>query len=292
MPRRSIWLVMAVAAVVPAFGNTVTTADADIQTALSTGFSLVGYNVSNTGASLITGSVGVGSSAGKITGFDPIGSATGAVYAPGGPTAAAAYNDFVTAYIAALGLAGGTPIAAGLPSQVFTAAEGVNVYTLPAGGTSTTTGTHLTFNANGNPNAVFIIQVPGAFTVNGSMTFSLVNGAKADNIIWVVGNAATINVGSSGPITFDGNILAGSTFTMSVSPDGIGTLTGTINGCVFSDKGTNTLAGKTDVQGCSGNISVEKDPAFDPVPESGTMGFFACSLVGLGLLIRRPVCRS
>jgi len=127
MLTRSIWVVIAVVAAIPALGNTVTAADADIQTALSSGFTLLGYNVSNIGTSLITGSVGVGSSAGTITGFDPTGSATGAVYAPGSPTGAAAYNDFLAAYIAALGLTGGTPLAAGLPSEVFTAAEGVPV---------------------------------------------------------------------------------------------------------------------------------------------------------------------
>jgi hypothetical protein len=135
----------------------------------------------------------------------------------------------------------------------------------------------LTFNAQGNSNAVFIIQVPGSFTVNGAMTFDLINGAQANNIIWVVGTAATISVGSSGAITFDGNILAGSTFTMSAASAGSGALAGTINGCVFSDTGTNTLAGTTDVDGCSdfsGNL--------DAVPEPGPSGLLSLgSLLGI-----------
>jgi len=286
MKKRLIGLMIATAAVAPAFGDSVT---GDIQTAVSTGFTLVGYNISNTGTSAVTGNVGVGSAAGTVTGFNPTGTATGTVYAPGDPTAGAAYNDFMSAYNAALALSG-TAIGAGLTSQTFTATSGVNVYTLPAGGTSTTTGTNLTFDANGNPNAVFIIQVPGAFTVNGALTFSLTNGAQADNIIWVVGTAATISVGSSGAITFDGSILSGSTFTMSAATGGSGTLAGTINGCVFSDIGTNTLAGETDVDGCSafsGNGTVGAPPPPDTTPEPGTMGLFAGSLVGLSLLFRR-----
>jgi len=283
MQKRLMWFITLVSAVVPAFGNTAT---ADMQTAVSTGFALVGYTVSNTGTSVITGDVGTPTGGGGITGFGP-GTATG-VY-PGGTAPTAAYNDFLSAYNAALALSG-TAIGAGLPSETFTATSGVNVYTLPAGGTSTTTGTHLTFNANGNPNAVFIIQVPGAFTVNGALTFSLTNGAQADNIIWVVGTAATISVGSSGAITFDGSILSGSTFTMSAATGGSGTLAGTINGCVFSDIGTNTLAGETDVDGCSafsGNGTVGAPPPPDTTPEPGTMGLFAGSLVGLSLLFRR-----
>ena len=57
--------------------------------------------------------------------------------------------------------------------------------------------------------------------------------------------------GTYGHIDFDGNILAGSTFTMSAAAGGSGVLAGTINGCVFSDTGTNTLAGSTDVLGCA-----------------------------------------
>lgn len=281
--KELIRLVTAVAAVVPAFGSTVT---ADMQTAVSTGFTLVGDNISNTGTSAITGSVGVGSSAGTITGFYPTGTSslgTSGIVAPGSSTSNAAFTDFLTAYNAALALTGGTAVTAGLPTEAFTATSAVTVFTLPTGGTSTATGTHLTFNANGFTNAVFIIQVPGPFTVNGAMTFTL-NGVNADNIIWVVGTAATISVGSSGAITFDGNILAGTTFTMSAASGGSGTLAGTIDGCVFSDTGTNTLAGTTNVEGCS---AYSGNASSGAVPEPGTTGLFAVSLLSLGLLRRR-----
>jgi hypothetical protein len=124
-------------------------------------------------------------------------------------------------------------------------------------------GIALTFDAQGLPDVVFVIQIDGSLTVNNAITFNLLNGALASNIYWIIGGAdgtlatgvgnATIDpVGA--PITWDGNILAGSpngpggTFTMSsIGPSSA--LAGTINGCVFTD-GVNTFAGVTDVTGC------------------------------------------
>jgi len=172
------------------------------------------------------------------------------------------------------------------PTQSFTTATsqtllGNTVYASSAD-ISTVTGTNLTFNAQGNPNEVFIIQIEGALTVNGAMTFTLENGAQANNIFWIVDDAATISVGSSGPITFDGDILAGSSFTMSAASGGSGVLAGTINGCVFAET-ANTLAGQTNVNGCSSASSV---------PEPGSAGLLMILGGLLGILAwtrkRRP----
>src|ERR1700733_2434210 len=244
------WLVTAVAAVVAAFGGTLAGVNSDMQTAVNTGFTLVGYTISNTGGpptvSEITGNVGTPTEGGGSTGF-PRGTATG-VYA-GGTAATAAYTDFLTTYNAAMTLSStAAPTSPGMTAnQTFL---GNNVYVMNSS-VSTTTLTQVTFNAQGNSNAVFIIEIPDNFTVNGNLRFNLVNGAQADNIFWVVGQAATISVGGAasvgtyGHIDFDGNILAGTTFTMSAAMGGSGVLAGTINGCVFSGTGTNTLAGST-----------------------------------------------
>src|SRR5580658_1727375 len=284
MQKRLIWLVIAA---LPAFGSTFT---ADMQIAVSTGFTLVGDTISNTGGppvvTEITGSVGTPSSGGGITGFAP-GTATGSI-AAGCASATTAYNDFLTTYNAAMALTGtATPTSASMTSsQTFL---GNNVYVMNSS-VSTTTLTQVTFNAQGNANAVFIIEIPDNFTVNGNLRFNLINGAQADNIFWVVGQAATISVGGAatdgtyGHIDFDGNILAGTTFTMSAADGGSGVLAGTINGCVFSASGTNTLAGSTNVLGCaafSGN-----GMSGTSVPEPGTIALFAGSLVGLSFLFR------
>jgi MYXO-CTERM domain-containing protein len=97
------------------------------------------------------------------------------------------------------------------------------------------------------------------------MTFDLEHGAQASNIFWVVQDAATIS--PSVPITFDGDILAGTSFTMSAASSGA--FSGTINGCVFS-RTANTLAAATDVNGCSASS----------VPEPGSAGL-VLSLGGL-----------
>jgi hypothetical protein len=143
----------------------------------------------------------------------------------------------------------------------------------------------LTFDAQGNPSALFIIQIDGPLTVNGSMTFTLEGDAQADNIFWIVDDAATISVASSGPITFDGNILAGSSFTMSAASGGSGVLAGTINGCVFAET-ANTLAGETNVGGCAATGAGGTPPA---VPEPGSMALLGSGLCALAGVARRKL---
>ena len=108
-----------------------------------------------------------------------------AVYAGGTVTATAAYNDFLAAYTAAMALAAtATATSPGMTaSQTFV---GNNVYVMNTS-VSTTTLTQVTFDAQNNSNAVFIIEIPDNFTVNGNLRFNLINGAQADNIFWVVG---------------------------------------------------------------------------------------------------------
>jgi hypothetical protein len=249
-------------------------------------FALLGGTISDTGVSVVLGNVGA---TGTITGFPP-GTAPGfAVFAaPNAPntTVGIAYNDFESAYNTTSALGSTQP---GLNSlgmtQTFT---GDNVYTF-TNDISTTSGTVLTFDAENNPNEVFVIQVGGAFTVNGALRFDLIRGAKANNIFWIVKDAATISVANNPPQIFDGSILAGTSFTMSASglPGGSGVLAGTINGCVFAET-ANTLAGETDVNGCFGGGLPGGGPggggsggsSGGSVPEPGSSG-----LVSLGCLL-------
>ena len=271
MRHRLIWWVIAVTAVVPAFGDSIS-----VNLGSASSFGLLGGTISNTGTSEVAGNVGATIT---TTGFTP-GTATGTVY-PGsnGPTTIVgeAYSDFETAYTTALGLANTQPPSLNsLPlTKTFT---GDNVYNFDTT-VSTTTGTVLTFDAQNIGSEVFVIQVDGDFTVNGSLAFNLINGAKADNIFWIVKNDATISVGSSGAITFDGSILAGDTFTMSAASGGSGVLAGTINGCVFSEN-ANTLAGQTDVNGCVGGGSGGGPGGGGNAPEPGSAG-----LMSLGCLL-------
>ncbi len=65
----------------------------------------------------------------------------------------------------------------------------------------------------------------------------------------------------SGAVTFEGNILAGQSFTVSAAAGG-SEVAGTGEGCGFAET-ANTLAGTTNINGCtaSANVSVsEPDP--------------------------------
>lgn len=262
---RSLFATIAVS-VVPVFGSTINLGTAGT-------FGLLGGTISNTGSSVVNGQVGgtIG-----VTGFQPTGPgfATGGVFTGG--AVAGPYTDFENALTLASGETS-TQTAAGLAvSQTF---FGNNVYAFPdLALTTSTAAINLTFDAQSNSSAIFVLQFPGALTIDGPITFNLINGAQADNIFWIIGSvaspeAATINPGGTA-ITWDGDILAG-TFTMSANTGGSGVLAGTINGCVLAVNG-NTLGGQTVVNGCSATGT----------PEPGSAGLLAVGCL-LGLAVRK-----
>jgi hypothetical protein len=99
----------------------------------------------------------------------------------------------------------------------MTLAPGVYCFTSSAGQIAATT---LTFDAKGDPNAVWIIQVATALTIMNNTTAVVINGPSslACRIFWATGTAATVN----GNSVFLGNILASSQTSLltgtSVSP--------------------------------------------------------------------------
>lgn len=268
-----VWLAMTAAAVTPAMGGPMIFS---IPVSASS-FGLLGGSISNTGTSAIVGNAGATST---ITGFDSSdGTATGYVCTPtsGGPCTTGEDSAVTTAYDAIFSEAAFSTAEGLKPTGSYTTATsqtflGNNVYA-SSGDISTATGTDLTFDAQGDSTAVFVIQIDGALIVNGAMDFTLENGAQASNIFWIVTDAATISVGNSGPIVFDGDILAGTSFTMSAASGGSGTLAGTINGCVFADT-ANTLAGTTNVEGCGATAII-------PEPGSSEFMSLGCLLLGM-----------
>jgi hypothetical protein len=259
------------ASTIPAFGSTI-----NLGTASS--FGLLGGTVSNTGTSAVTGDVGA---LGTVTGFDPTGTETGSVFS-GGSVVAAAYSDFESAFTTAFNDTATTSVAGLSTSQMFL---GAGVYGFSSTDVTSTAGITLTFDAQSDSSAIFLMQVSGALTIDGPITFNLINGALASNIYWIVGNTTTneamvIDPSVGQPITWDGNILAG-TFTMSAIPGGSGALAGAINGCVLTVN-ANTLAGTTQVNGCSASTSASS------VPEPGTSGLLAVACL-LGMIRLRGV---
>ena len=123
----------------------------------------------------------------------------GAIHAGDGP-ATEAHADFATAYTAFAGLA--SPPAnnlSGADLGGMTLTPGVYRYD-----TSATSGGALTFDAQDDPNARFVVQIGTTLITTGSSSVVLINGANARNVYFQVGTSATLGAGSS----FIGNILA------------------------------------------------------------------------------------
>lgn len=165
---------------------------------------LAGTTITNTGATVITGTAGseIGvSPSSAFVGFPP--GTAGGQHA-NDATAIAAQTSFVTAYSNTSTALPSTTIAADLNSQVLTAGS----YNT-AGGAFSNSGT-VTFNAQGDPTATFVIQAASTFISSNNSTMVLSNGAQACNIFWSVGSSATLAGGS----TFLGHLYAQSSITL------------------------------------------------------------------------------
>lgn len=142
--------------------------------------------VSNAGITNITGDVGTNN--GAVTGFDPL-LVNGALHLlPDGSTAQCA-SDLLVAY----------NYMNTLPYDIellYPAQFGNNLVLTPhtylLNGAVTFTDT-VYLNAQGNPNAVFVIQINGAMTTSTYSKVILINGAQTENVYWKVDGAATIN---------------------------------------------------------------------------------------------------
>lgn len=162
-------------------------------------FAVLGAStVTNTGASQITGNVGV-SPGTAITGFPPGVITNGALHAGDG-VATQAHADYATAYNYFAGLV--SP-----PANNLSGAD-LGGMTLKPGvykfNTSATSAGQLTLDAQGDANARFVIQIGTTLITSGSSSVLLINGADARNVYFQVGTSATLGAGSS----FIGNILA------------------------------------------------------------------------------------
>ncbi len=143
---------------------------------------LGGSTVTNTGASVISGDLGV--SPGKaVTGFPPGLVNNGTIHSADG-VATGAQADLTTAYNLAAGQQATATVGAELGGRTFTS----GVY---KGNVLGLTGA-LTLDAQGDPSAVFIFQSASTLITASASRVVLINGASPCNVYWQVGSSATL----------------------------------------------------------------------------------------------------
>ena len=189
---------------------------------------LAGSAVTNTGATNITGDLGL-SPGSSVGGFPGILNGTlrinDAIATQAKIDLTAAYNDAAgrtsTDIVTLSGNIGGLTLTPGLYKSTSSLA-------ISSG--------DLTFDAKGNANAVFIIQIASSLTTTSGCKVILSGGALASNIFWQVGSSATFGTTS----VFKGTVMAMQSITFNTGA--------TLDGRGLARTGAVTMAGNTIVK--------------------------------------------
>jgi len=190
---------------------------------------LAGASITNTGATNITGDMGL-SPGTSIGGFPP-GILNGTIHI-NDAIANQAKLDLVAAYNNAAGRTA---------TDMVTVSGNLGGLTLTPGLYKSTSSLslssgNLTFDAKGNADAVFIIQIASSLTTTSGRKMILSGGAKASNIFWQVGSSATFGTTT----VFKGNIMAMQSITFNTGA--------TLDGRAMARNGNVTMAGNTIVK--------------------------------------------
>jgi len=200
---------------------------------------LSGSLISNIPSSSITGNIGLSPAAGSmITGFG-ITEITGIIYTvdasgPNGSVAdavglTAAKGDLTLAYNEAAGRTS---------TDIVPLSGNIGGLTLTPGlykstGSLEISSGNLTFDAKGDANAVFIIQIASSLTTTSGRQVILTGGAQASNIFWQVGTSVTLGTTT----VFKGIIMADQSISLNTGA--------TIEGRLLARIGAVTLNSNT-----------------------------------------------
>ncbi len=152
--------------------------------------------VTSTPVTYVDGNVGGFSAA--PTGFNPA-NVTGGIYGPGGVTTPVV-PDLLNAYNYMNALPTDIEL---LHSDLFGHDLVLTPHTYHMVGAPITMTGSIYLNAQGNPNAVFVINMNGAFITSTLSRINLINGAQAKNVYWKIDGATNINANS----LFNGTII-------------------------------------------------------------------------------------
>ena len=193
-----------------------------------------------TGSGNVEGDVGSGTGA-----IAPAITSTGTIHPMGHAVVLTALDDFAVAYADGKGRAQDVELSA--------AAYALGGTTLTPGvykiGAAATLATPVTLNAEGDPEAVFIIQIVGAFgTTAATGNVILSNEATSANVFWIVEGAVSLGAGTH----MEGNILGGATITFGAST--------TISGRALAGSAAGTIALSTTFSAVTGTPPVGYPP--------------------------------
>jgi hypothetical protein len=222
---------------------------------------LSGQSITSTGASVVTGDLGV-SPGTAVSGFPP-GTVHGTIHSADA-VALQAQNDLTTAYNSAASQAKDVSLTSPGDLGGLTLAPGVYNASSSIGLTGT-----LTLDAGGDPNAVWVFQVGSTLTTASASRVVLINGASPCNVFWQIGSSATLGTNS----TLEGNILALTSITATTGA--------TIDGRALARNGSVTLDTNTVRLGsCTTGV-----PMVDPLV--GGSAVAAAAVATVPFLVRR-----
>lgn len=224
----------------------------------------------NSGSSVISGDIGSNSTA--VNGFPP-GVVDGIIHSTPDATTLQAATDLLAAYNDLSGRTGVIVISTTLEGQLLTP----GLYDL---GAAASLNGNITLDGEGDPDALFIIQINGALTVGAFQlsTVTLTNSASLCNVYWQIGGQFDLGAGSvfRGNLLVDGSISLFEASALYGRGLSIGGAIATNNNAVrFIPGAAGTITGTTPV--CQGETGVAYSvaPIADAATYSWTLPFGA-----------------